>query len=462
MESHTEEILKIFKEISQIPRGSGNEKQISDWVMNWAKSNLFEAEQDKYNNVLIRVPGTGQYVSDTYDNGYILQDHMDMVCQKSPESKHDFKKDPIDSVTKDGWIMTDGQTTLGADNGIGMAIALHIAYSKEVEHKPLELLFTVDEEQGLVGASNVSDSWLNAKKLVNIDSEDEGFITIGAAGSKRINFTKKYVTKKAIPSEMSTLSITITGGKGGHSGIDIHKKLANANILCARLLNILRKSYELNLVSWNGGTLMNAIPGECQCEILIDSVQKTKIKEEIEVFELIIKSEYADAEPKLHILVESRAVNTVDSYIMQKDTGEVINYILAIPHGVLGMSEEIQGMVETSNNLAVVNLNAGSFFVQTMHRSSVLSRLDEITAKLDAIAKLINAEISHGASSAPWQPDYKSDILQKVVEEYKKLKGKLPIIEVMHAGLECGVIGSKYPGMQMISIGPTIKGAHTT
>jgi dipeptidase D len=452
--------ISIFNELNEIPRGSGNEKAISDWLCKWALYNSFNYTQDAQNNVVIEIPGTGKFRESQPGEGYILQGHMDMVCQKTEDSTHDFFKDPIISIEKDGWLMTNGQTTLGADNGIGIAMALAIVLDKEIEHLPLELLFTVDEEQGLVGALNLSKDILKARKLINIDSEDEGVITIGCAGSRDTTFTKKYVTKKSIPEEMIICEISISGGKGGHSGIMIQNKIANAHVINARLLDLLIGQFDINLISWFGGKFRNAIPGESKTQILVDKADFSKIEKVVKDFGRTISNEYQTVEPNLSINI-TQISNENAKVLLNVDTREVINTVLSIPHGVLGMSNEVSGLVETSNNLAVVELNNGKLEIKTMHRSSVYSRLDEVTAKLNAIGKLINAEITHGNASPPWQPDANSNLLKSISETYERLYNKKPIVEAIHAGLECGVIGEKYPGMEMVSIGPTIQGAHT-
>jgi dipeptidase D len=456
----TIKVLEIFKEISKIPRGSGNEKALSDWLINWSKVNGFTSKQDKYYDISIQIPGTGRFKNHSFSEGYILQGHLDMVCQKTPESTHDFENDPIIPIEKDGWLMTDGQTTLGADNGIAIAMSMYLASLKDFDHMPFELLFTVDEERGLVGALNLSNDFVLGKKLLNIDSEDEGVITIGCAGSRDTTLTKKYNYMSNIPNEMTFLKLTISGGKGGHSGVMIHEKIANSHVLMARFLNRLSNLLEVNLSSWKGGSFRNAIPGETIVNILIDKSSLKQIELEVENFSKIIKDEYGDIEPNLKIsskLIEEKEL----TYLLQQDTKQIIEAILLVPHGVLGMSFEVNGLVETSNNLAIISIENGILEISTMHRSSVASRLDEVSAKIDAVGKLINAEITHGNSSQPWKPNPEANLLKDVIKKYEKLFNKTPKVEAIHAGLECGAIGAIYEGMEMVSLGPTIKGAHT-
>lgn len=464
MEDNIRSIIENFKEISKIPRGSGNEKQISDWLKAWAQDKGFIAMQDEFHNLLIKVPGTGKYKNFSYKKGYILQGHLDMVCQKSNDSSHDFTQDPVIPLIKDGLLMTNGQITLGADNGIAIAIAMFLATNKNMDHPPLELLFTVDEETGLVGALNLKSDWLEAQKLINIDSEEDNKITIGCAGSRDVTINKKYILKNNIPEEMSLVSISITGGKGGHSGVMIDQKIANAHILLARILYELSNKIEINLSSWNGGTFRNAITGEVETIILINKDDFKNIKSILIHLQSVIDKEYKKVENNLKVnftIIESKNISK-QQYLSQKDSKEIIRFILSIPHGVLAMSNEVKGLVETSNNLAIIKLTNGQLEINCMHRSSVMSSLDYIDAKLTSLGQLINADVTYGNASPAWQPNPNSQLLKIVYEAYKKEFNSEVIIEAIHAGLECGVIGDKYTGMEMVSIGPNITGAHTT
>lgn len=464
MENLSQKAIEVFKQISQIPRGSGNEKQISDWLVNWAKDRHLEVHQDDVNNVIIKIKGTGRYAPLPYSEGYILQGHMDMVCQKTSDSTHDFLKDPIIPIDKDGWLMTNGETTLGADNGIAVAIMLALADSPEIEHKPLEFLITVDEERGLVGASSLSSDVLESKKLINIDSEELGEITIGCAGSRDTVIEKSYKCEDSVKvSRKRAYKLSIHGGKGGHSGMSIHEKIANSHILTARILDAVSREAQLNLLSWAGGTFRNAITGDTTVRFAVDSSSGVNVSEVVDLYKNIFKAEYGKVEPDLKVELVELLVNEVElsCALSVDDSRELISLILIVPHGVIAMSEELKGLVETSNNLPLISLEKGVLSIKTMHRSAVLSRLDEVSTKLKALASLVGATATRGNSSVPWEPDPSSGLLTEVSTKYSELFGVQPKVMASHGGLECGVIGSKYPGMEMVSIGPNIKGAHT-
>lgn len=462
MEISLEKVVSIFKQIDQIPRGSGNEKQISDWLVDWAKQHKIEHSQDSVNNIIMKIPGTGKFAPLPYSEGYILQGHMDMVCQKTSDSTHDFLNEPIIPIEKDGWLMTNGETTLGADNGIAVAIMLALADSPEIEHKPLEILITVDEERGLVGASSLSSDILESKKLINIDSEELGEITIGCAGSRNTVIEKSYKSLDAGAMQDKTVyKLAILGGKGGHSGMTIHEKIANSHILTARILDAVSREAQLNLLSWTGGTFRNAITGETSVRFAVDSSSKAKVGVVVERFAEIFRAEYGKVEPDLSVEIVEDVDKDITGVLSVEDSREIISLILMVPHGVIAMSEELKGLVETSNNLALISLEKGSLSITTMHRSAVLSRLDEVSARLSALADLVGATATRGNSSTPWEPDPSSELLSEVSSKYSELFGVESKVMASHGGLECGVIGSKYPGMEMVSIGPNIKGAHT-
>jgi len=458
-------ILNIFNKIIAIPRTSGNETEIAKWLINWANDNNFVNKQDEVGNVVITVPATQGYEDKP---GFVLQGHMDMVGQKVETSRHDFSKDPIIAVVDGKWLKTNGETTLGADNGIAMAMTLSLAIDN-APHPELELLFTVDEETGLTGALKLGEDMLTQKSLINLDSEIMGYITIGCAGSSDSTISKVYPVEK-LKDKMQLVKMTLKGGQGGHSGIEIHKKIANTHILMARFLKRISEGQDINIVSINGGTVRNAIPRNTRSVIACsDLKQVNQIKEDFE--KNIIKGEYGNVEKELTLQVQEFSDNEDLKQFKNENTREIIATLLTIPHGVIDMSNEVEGLAETSNNLAIIKIDANDKDLEkdnlgiaqyfTMHRSSVDSRIIEVTDKLESIAVLLGADFEVGSSSPAWQPNPESDLLRKVAKTYKDTFSKEPVIEAIHAGLECGVIGEKFEGMEMVSFGPTIKGAHT-
>ncbi len=450
----TKEILKWFEEISKIPRCSKHEEKIIAWLQNWAKEHGFESKTDKVGNIVIKIPG-----SKGYENApiVVIQGHVDMVCEKTPDSDHDFTKDPIKFVYEGEWLTAD-KTSLGADNGIALAMALTLALDKEAKHPPLELLFTVDEETGLTGATALEPGFIEGKILLNVDSEDEGYFTVGCAGgintylSLPVNFEAKKDNCKAFV-------LKATGMKGGHSGIDIDKEKANAIIILGRTLNFLRE-LDLRIADIKGGTAHNAIPRDSHAVVFINSNYIDKVKEIIKEAEKTFKIEFKNTDPDITITLEE-SENNYDKYLTKEDNNKLIDFILAIPHGVAAMSTDIKGLVETSNNFASIEIKDNEVKVLTSQRSSIVSRLQALTYKIEAIAKIAGGNAHSGDGYPPWQPNMDSPLLKQCVNIYKGLYSKDPVVEVIHAGLECGIIGDKYPEMDMISFGPTLLYPHS-
>lgn len=448
MAEMTQKILDLFKEINSVPRKSKHEEKIAAWLMKWAKDHGFHAAQDEIKNVLILVPATSGYENRPT---VILQGHMDMVCEKAKGVTHDFSKDPIKHIFEGDWLTAEG-TTLGADNGIALAIALVLVTDETVKHPPLELLFTVDEETGLTGASELRSGWLKGKYLLNLDSEDEHVFTIGCAGGKdtRIRFTGNKI---AVGDRVS-YRITVGGLKGGHSGVDIKEPLANANVIMARLL----ERCDLNLVSIEGGSAHNAIPRDAVAFVRITdgALLKRKATELV----ALLKKEYAGGDEGITITVEmcQPPVKMFD----RESTYRLVHLLRILPHGISAMSRDLEGLVETSNNLAVITMaDENTVEILTSQRSSVMSKLDDLTHRIEAAGKLANAEVHSGNGYPSWEPDMESTLLKVCVKEWKHVTTVDPVVEIIHAGLECGIIGGKYPGMEMISYGPTIKYPHS-
>ena len=455
MDEKTKKVLEIFAELSKIPRCSKNEEKISQWLRKWAEANGYEVKTDKVNNTLIKIPATQGYEAAPI---VVIQGHMDMVCEKTKDSQHDFNKDAIELVYDGDWLKAKN-TTLGADNGIAIALAFALVKDKSVSHPPLELLFTVDEETGLTGANALEKGFITGKILLNVDSEDEGEFTVGCAGGNntRINLNLNY---ESIPSEYMTYKLLATKMSGGHSGGDIHLQKANANKILARALKQLHQKGDMRIVNINGGTAHNAIPRDAEAIIAFPADKSEEYKQIIIDFEKILKTEYATVEPELTLVLSSEQTQ-VKEVLAKFDTERVINLLLALPHGVAGMSYDMKDLVETSNNLATIRTKDKVLSILSSQRSSVASRLEEHTQRIEAMAKLAGADVKSGDGYPGWQPNMDSPLLAKCREVYRDVFGEEPVVKAIHAGLECGVIGDKYPGIDMISFGPTIKNPHS-
>ena len=448
-----EKVLEIFKEINSIPRCSGNEKAISDWLVKLAKENQWQVIQDDVLNVIIKVSGKNELIN---SRPVVLQGHMDMVCVKEQNSNHDFCKDAIEMYEKEGWLKAKG-TTLGADNGIALAIALAIAMSNNISHPPLELLFTVDEERGLTGANALQSNILQGKYLLNIDSEDEGVFTIGCAGGRDTHI-ELPLNFEENSQKIQTYKISVNNLSGGHSGIQIIQQKPNAIHLISRVLNkIIDKSNNFYLCSIEGGIAHNAIPSNA-CAVFAsrdDLIVKNIINEMFNNYE----KEYRETEAGMSLSFE--IVNNPGKFMTEETSIKSVLMLTALPHGVFTMSSKMDKLVETSNNLAQVKVIDNKLQVLLSQRSSVASQLDFITDKIESVAKICGANVFTGNGYPAWEPDWNSYLLKQTKLSYKNIFGYEPKIEVIHAGLECGVIGAKYPGMEMISFGPTIKTPHT-
>ncbi|MBN1931697.1 MAG: aminoacyl-histidine dipeptidase [Desulfobacterales bacterium] len=458
MRGKTREILDIFNKISAIPRCSKHEEHISRWLQQWSSEHNFQVRKDRIGNLVINVPPSNGCENSP---GIVMQNHMDMVCEKIPDSTHDFSKDPIQFVYNGQWLKAD-KTTLGADNGIGMAIAMALAVDNTIVHPPLELLFTVDEESGLNGAIDLEPEFIEGKILLNLDSEDEGVFTIGCAGGENTSLMLPLHFSN-LPEQNKIYRLRVNGIRGGHSGIDINKHRANANKLLARALQMAYDAFNIQLISVQGGKAHNAIPRDAEALLACDPLQGSILKGMIDEFEQTLKKEYATTDRSVALSIceaDESAVNHPPG-LTSDNTARIIQLLLALPHGVAEMSAEMEGLVETSSNLAMVATKDNYLHIQTSQRSSVMSALAEITFKIEAIAALAGADTRHGNSYPAWQPDMKSPLLKRCKEVYKHLFNKNPIVEATHAGLECGIIGSKYEGIDMISLGPTIKNPHS-
>lgn len=443
-----------FEEICKRPHPSRKEEKVVDYIISFAKKNGLEYKRDEFGNIVIRknaTPGKEKVKS------VVLQGHLDMVAEKNADVQHNFEKDPVQPYIDGDWVKAKG-TTLGSDNGIGVAAALAVLESSDIEHGPIEALFTLDEETGLNGAQALKPGFLNSKILINLDSEEEGDLYIGCAGGQ--STTARFLFKPSeIPANTVALEIKITGLNGGHSGLDIHKGKGNAIKLMARLLHELNYKFSVRLVSVNGGSKHNAIPRECFSVIRVSKKNCENIFNHIKNFNKIVKSELSAVEPNLNVVV-SEIKNR--SKVIDKQTAvNLINALYGIQNGVIKMSADIEGLVETSSNLAVVNTKGKIIEVITSQRSSVESEKSDISNSIAAVFHLAKAEVQQKDSYPGWKPDINSPILHLMKNVYKNLYGKEPHVKAIHAGLECGIIKEKFPDIDMISFGPTIIGAHS-
>jgi len=448
-------VWKYFAEISRIPRGSKNEAAATQYILDTAKKLGLPAKSDAFGNVVVRKPASAnrQHV-----RSVALQSHLDMVCEKNKDTVHDFLKDPIELVRKGNFLVANG-TTLGADNGIGVATNLAVMEDRSLEHGPVEFLFTVDEETGLTGASNLSPEMLESKVLLNLDSEEEGEITVGCAGGKDTMGTWKLHFEPA-PANLKAMQVKVTGLKGGHSGIEIDKGRGNAiKIMNRTLLALCKNGARLSTI--DGGDKHNAIPRECDSVVLIPPRKVRKAKSIVGNVCATIKAEIATVDPDL--LIELIEINPGNSLMVMRKSGQqkLLKTIAAIPHGVIKMSADIPGLVETSTNLAVIKTQDASVRIVTSQRSSVASEIEEIVESVASVFELGGASVEHTHGYPGWKPDLDSPVLKIAKSAYQALFGKEPIVKAIHAGLDCGVIGECIPGMDMISFGPTLEAVHS-
>lgn len=443
-----------FYQLTTIPRPSKKEGNAVKFVELVGKSLNLETITDKVGNVIIRKPATPGYEN---RKGIILQSHLDMVPQKNSDKQHDFEKDPIQAFIEDGWVKARG-TTLGADNGIGVAATLAVLQSTDLVHGPIEALFTIDEETGMTGANNLQPGILKGDILINMDSEDEGELYVGCAGGTNANIRFTY-KDEPVPANYVAYRISVTGLKGGHSGLDINLGRANANKLMFRFLKYAVANIGLRLASIDGGSLRNAIPREAFAVVVVPEKATDELKEAIEDFFKIYKHEYGKVEPDLKFSAEK---TSMPLHLMDEMTqDDLINAIQACPNGVVRMSTDMEGLVETSLNLAIVKSENHEVKALALLRSSVDSAKEDVESTLESIFRLAGAEIWFDGQYPGWKPNMASAILKTMQKVYNDKWGKVPEIKAIHAGLECGILGSAYPNWDMISFGPTIRYPHS-
>ncbi len=449
-------VWEYFYGITQVPHPSKKEEKIRAHVREFATSNNFEFVEDEVGNIVIKVPATSGYENAPT---IVIQGHIDMVCEKNKGTEHDFDNDPL-KIYRDGdWITAEG-TTLGADNGIGVAAGMAVATDPSVTHGPLELLCTVDEETGMTGVNALKPGFITGKTLLNLDSEEDGAFYVGCSGGQD---TRGYFELEYVDSDSSLVAyeLMLTGLKGGHSGLDVANGRANAIRLLAQLLNRIEAEVEFELAEISGGSLRNAIPRESEVTILINPTDEDKVREIADKFIADTLLEFNVNDPGLEIVLNKKDSNNEKVFTKEFVTN-LIKVLLSLPHGISAMSPDIPGLVETSTNLATIGIIENQLVIGTSQRSAIDSAKWHISNMVKAVFELGGAEkVDTGDGYPGWQPNMDSELLKISTEVYKELNNSEPEIKAIHAGLETGLLGAKYPGIDMISFGPTIEGAHS-
>ena len=448
------EVWAWFDEILQVPRPSKKEEKIIRFLQEFGKKYQLETLTDEAGNVLIRKPG----VKGKEDFPVlILQSHTDMVCEKNADVVHDFENDPIKAYVDGDWVKAEG-TTLGADDGIGIAAQLALLASDSIQHGPIECLFTSDEETGLSGAFALKADFLKGKTLLNLDSEDEGELFIGCAGGIDTVATFKF-KKEKLPEKFVAFRIAVTGLLGGHSGDEIHKGLGNSNKIMARFLQTATNEFKIRLHDFDGGNLRNAIPREAFATFSVAPKHIDNMMMAFSSFVEKVSFELKPVEPKLSIEIEP--VDRPKHAIDKKTQRNLIASLIASPHGVINMSSRMPGLVESSTNLASVKFKGSKILVTTSQRSDIESQKYYVASMVKNVFELAGAKAKHGEGYPGWSPNPDSDIKNLTVSAYKTLFNTEPIVRSIHAGLECGLFKEKYPYMDMISFGPTLRNVHS-
>lgn len=448
-------IWHYFNEVCKVPRPSKHEEKMIQYLLDFARDHKLEAKKDRAGNIVIRKPGTNGLEK---GNTVVLQSHMDMVCEKNEGVVHDFFNDPIVPVAEGGWVKAL-HTTLGADCGIGIAASLAVLTDKQLIHPPIEALFTVDEETGLTGAKALETGMLEGKILINLDSEDEGEIFIGCAGGIDSTATLKYQSE-SVPANFSAFKITVSGLLGGHSGDDIEKGRGNSIKILNRFLYQLIERCEYRVATFEGGNLRNAIPREASVVLMVPSGKKELLAIELNHFRVEMENELLFREPKFKI---SLATTELPESVMDMESQlKLVKMIYAVPHGVHAMSFRMPGMVESSTNLARIRFKPGAVIeIVTSQRSDQDGGKQDIMQMVETVFRLAGAEVSHGEGYGGWTPNPASKTLEISRKCYEGLFGVKPVVRSIHAGLECGLFLAKFPDLDMVSFGPTLRGAHS-
>ncbi len=445
-------IWHYFAEIGEIPRPSKKEEKIIQYIVDFAESRRLEYKKDNVGNIVITVPAKKGYENAPV---VVLQAHLDMVCEKNKSTQHNFDSDPIRFRIEGDWLMANN-TTLGADNGIGVAAALAVITDPEAVHGPLEVLLTIDEETGMTGVKNLKSDFISGKYLLNMDSEEDGIFYIGCAGGQDTVGLLPTAYNNA-PGGNKAFEVLITGLKGGHSGVEIHLGRANAIKILGRYLRKLEGN-DIKAVMIKGGSLRNAIPREAEAILLSDKVNI--LQEQAEKLLKELHNEYKMQDPDIQIIIKE--INNNFEKVLTDDFIKLVTEVIyALPHGYTSFHPVIKGLVETSSNLATLEISDGKLRIGTSQRSSIESAKDTIADSVKSVFHLCGAEILQGDGYPGWIPDLDADLLRVSINVYKSLFGNEPEIKAIHAGLETGLLGAKYPELQMISFGPTIQGAHS-
>jgi dipeptidase D len=447
-------IWQNFYSLTQVPRPSHKKEEIGAFLENFGKSLGLETLRDEIGNVLVRKPATPGMEN---RKAVILQAHMDMVPQKNSNVPHDFQKDPIDAYIDGEWV-TARDTTLGADNGIGLAAAMSVMQSKDIKHPPIEMFITVDEETGMFGAFGLQPNFLKGDILINMDSEDEGELYVGCAGGVDGNITFRYQEVEVEEGDVA-LKVSLTGLKGGHSGVDINLQRANANKLMFRFLKDAVADYEARLATIEGGSLRNAIPREAFAVITVPAEDVDDLLDFVKEYEELFIEEYKGVDDNISFTVEQ--VDLPSGLIPEEVQDDLINGVTACPNGVSRFIPELPTVVETSNNLAIIKSDGTSIKLQTLVRSSAESRKEELASQMESAFLLAGAKVELVGGYPGWKPNLDSPILKQMTKVYEDKFGKTPKVMIIHAGLECGIISTHYSHLDMISFGPTIKFPHS-
>ena len=459
-----EVVFNNFYGITRNPRPSKHEEHIRAYLLEWGKNHGVETFTDDTGNVIMRVPATPGYEN---RKGVILQGHMDMVPQKNADTVHNFETDPIETWVDGEWLRAKG-TTLGADNGLGVALALSVLESPEVKHGPIEVLVTYDEETGMTGARALKPGVLKGDILINLDSETEGELFIGCAGGLDATARAKYEPKDEPKEGYECYELAVKGFQGGHSGMDIILCRANANKVAARVLLPLLRDAGVKLVDLEGGTLRNAIPREAFATLYVPKDKVAAAEEIVNKVAAEVKAEYAATDPNAEFVFkpyeckEGECCCSEDcKYVPEEDALRFVRAVLACPDGVDRMSDAMPGLVETSNNMAIVRIEKGEFCVKSLLRSSVDTAKDYLAQKIESVFALAGCSMTFTGGYSGWAPNNASPILHVMVEAYRELFGKDPKITAIHAGLECGILSGAYPHWDMVSVGPTLLSPHS-
>lgn len=449
-----QKVWNHFYALTQVPRPSGYLGPITDFLLNFGKSLNLDTFTDEIGNVIIRKPATQGMEN---RKGIILQAHMDMVPQKNNDTTHDFEKDPIQAYIDGEWVKAKG-TTLGADNGMGVAAIMAVLEDNTLKHGPLEALITVDEETGMVGAFGLKPGTLNGEILLNLDSEDEGELYIGCAGGIDITATLDYKGEEADAEDLF-VNVSIKGLRGGHSGLEINEGRANANKLMVRIAKALIEEYDAALASWNGGNMRNAIPREAEATFVVPAESKGELNAFAAEYAKMFNEEYGAIENEITVTIEECTTRT--DVLPEEIQDSLVSAIFACQNGVTRMIPTVPDTVETSSNLAIIEISATHAEIKILARSSSDTMKAYLADSLACVFNLAGMEVNLSGSYSGWQPNVKSPILAAMKESYKTQFGVEPAVKVIHAGLECGIIGAAMPGLDMISFGPTLRSPHS-